>query len=132
MNHFLHQKHEPKFIITKSLFQYPNIKAQTSEEIQPLNEYENSVVVFDDMLLSKQESNINLFFTRGRHDNIDIYYICQSYFHLPKNTIRKFSNITIFLKQTPRGIILLFHDVAGLDMNLEEWKQLCRKAWEND
>ena len=132
MNHFLFQKLEPIFIITKSLNQYPNIKAQTSDEIQPLENYENSTVVFDDMLLSKQESNIDLFFTRGRHNNIDIYYISQSYFHLPRNTIRNNSNIIILFKQTLRDIILLFHDIAGLDMNLEEWKQLCRKAWEND
>ena len=132
MNHILHQKQEPIFIITKSLNQYPKIKAQTSDEIQPLDEYENSVVVFNDMLLSKQEGNIDLFFTRGRHNNIDIYYISQSYFHLPKNTIRNNSNIIILFKQTLRDIILLFHDIAGLDMNLEEWKQLCRKAWEND
>ena len=132
MNHILHQKQEPIFIITKSLNQYPNIKAQTSDEIQPLNEYENSVVVFDDMLLSKQESNIDLFFTRGRHNNIDIYNISQSYFYLTKNTFRNISNIIILYKQTLRDILLLFHDIAGLDMNLDEWKQLCRKAWEND
>ena len=35
--------------------------------------YENSVVVFDEMVLSKQESKIDLFSTRGRHINIDIY-----------------------------------------------------------
>ena len=132
MNHILHQKQEPIFINTISSNQYPKIKAQTSDEIQPLNEYENSVVVIDDMLLSKQESNIDLLFTRGRHNNIDIYYISQSYFHLPKNTIGNNSNINILFKQTLRDIILLFHDIAGLDMNLEEWKQLCRKAWEND
>ena len=132
MNHFLHQKQEPTFIITKSLNQYPNIRAQTSDEIQPLNEYENSVVVFDDMLLSKQECNIDLFFTRGRHHNIDFYYISQSYFHLPKTTIRNNSIIIILFEQTLREIILLFHDMAGLDMNLDQWKQLCRKTWEND
>ena len=86
------------------------------------------LLFFDDMLLSKQESNIDLFFTRGRHSNIDIYYISQSYFHLPKNTIRNNSNIIILFKQTLRDIILLFLDIAGLDVNLEEWKQLCRKA----
>ena len=75
MNRILFQKLEQIFIITKSLNQYPDIKAQTSDEIQPLENYENSTVVFDDMLLSKQESNIDLFFTRGRHNNIDIYYI---------------------------------------------------------
>ena len=34
--------------------------------------------------------------------------------------------------QTLWDIILKFHDIAGLDRNLEDWKQLCRKAWEND
>ena len=132
MNYFLFRKQDLIFIITKSSNQYPNIKAQTSHEIQPLNEYENSTVLFDDRLLSKQENDNNLFFTRGRHDNIDMYYISQSYFHLPKITILNNSNIIILFKQTLRDIILLFHDIAGLDMNLEEWKELCRKAWEND
>ena len=122
MSHILHQNQDPLFIITKSLNQYPKIKAQTTDEIQPLNECENSVVVFDDMLLSKQESIIDLFFTRGGHNNIDIYYISQSFFHLPKNTIRNNSNIIILFKQTQRDILFLFHDIAGLDMNLEEWK----------
>ena len=48
MNYILLPKQEPIFMITKSLNQYPNIKAQTSEEIQPLNEYKNSTVVFVD------------------------------------------------------------------------------------
>ena len=80
----------------------------------------------------EQESNIDLIFTRGRHNNIGIYYISQSYFHLPKKTIGKNSTILFLSKQNPRNLILLFHDIAGLDMNLEEWKQLSRKAWEND
>ena len=132
MNHNLLQKQEPIFKIKKSLNQYPNIKAQISDEIQPLEKFENTTVVFDDMLLSKQESNNDLFFTRARHNNFDIYYISQSYFNLPKKTIRNNSNINNSFKQTLRDVILLFHDIAGLDLNLVEWKQLCRKAWEND
>ena len=132
MNHILLRKQEPIFITTKSLKQYPNIKAQTSDEIQSLNEYKNTIIVFDDMLPSKQESKIDLFFTRGRHKNFDIYYISQSYFHSPKNTIRNISNIIFLFKQTLRDIILLFHDRAGLVLNLEKWKELCHKAWENE
>ena len=132
MNHNPLQTQEPIFIITKSLNHYPKIKAQTSNDIQPLENYENSVVVFDDMLLSKQESDIDLVLTRGRHQTFDSYYISQSYFHLPKNTIRNISNIIFLFRQTLRDIILLFHDIAGLDMNLEEWKQLSRNAWENE
>ena len=131
-NHFLLQKQEPIFVITKSLNQYTNIEAQTSDEIQPVNEFENSTVVFDDTLLSKHESNTNLFFTRGRHKNIDFHYISQSYFYLPKNTTRNNSNINILFKQTLKDIIPLFLDIAGLDMNLEEWKQLWLEAWENE
>ena len=67
-------------IITKSLNQYPNINAQTSDESQPLETYENSTNNLDEVLLSKQASNIDLFFNRGRHDNIDIYYMSQSIF----------------------------------------------------
>ena len=84
------------------------------------------------MLLSKQECNINLFFTRGRLINNEIYYISQSFFHLPKNTTRNKSNIIILFRKTLRDIILLFHDITGLDMNLEEWKKLCRNAWRNN
>ena len=73
MNDILHQKEEPIFIFAKSLIQYPKIKAQTSEEIEPLVNYENNTVVFDDMLLSKQESYCSLFFTPGRHNIFDIY-----------------------------------------------------------
>ena len=84
MNHNLHKKQEPTLIITKSLNQNPNIKAQTSDEIQQLEDYENSTVVFDDTLLSKQESNIDLLFTQGRHNDIEIYYKSQNYFYLRK------------------------------------------------
>ena len=120
MNHILLQKQEPIFVVTKSLNQYPNTNTQASDENQPLQDYENSAVVFDVMLPSKQESHIDLSSTRGRHNNIDIYYMSQSYFHLPKNTIRNISEINILFKQTLRDIILFFHVIAGLNMNLEE------------
>ena len=56
ITYFLLQKFEQIFIITKSLNQYPNIKAQTSVEVQPLENYENSILVFDDMLLSNKKA----------------------------------------------------------------------------
>ena len=116
---FYSKKQDPIFIITKTLNQYPDINAQTSVEIQSLEIYGNNTVVFDYMLQSKQKSNIDKFLTRGRHQNIDKYYISQSDFHLPKITIRKKSNIIILFKQTLRDIILLFHDIAALDMKYE-------------
>ena len=81
------------------------------------------------MLLLKQASNFDLFFKRELHNNIDIYYISQSNFQLSKNTIRNNSINNTSFKQTLRDIILIVHDIAGLDMKVQEWKQLRRKAW---
>ena len=89
MNYISSQKQGEVHIITRSRNQNPLKNRNTIDAIQPLDEYENSTAVFDNMLLSKQESNIGLFFTRRRHTIIDIYYVSQSSFHLPKNFIRE-------------------------------------------
>ena len=62
MNYILLKKQGSILLNTKSQNQYPKIKAQISDQSQPLENYKNSTVVFDDMLLSKQESNFDLFF----------------------------------------------------------------------
>ena len=62
INYTLLQKQERINVITKSVNQYPNNKAQTSDGIQSLEKIGNNLVVFDVMLLSKQESNADLFF----------------------------------------------------------------------
>ena len=54
-------------IITRSPNQYPNYK--TSKGSKPINKYEGSVVVFDDILGARNGSQIDEFFTRGRHED---------------------------------------------------------------
>ena len=90
----------PIHIITRSPNQYPNYK--TSTEIKPINKYIGSVVIFDDMLGAKNSSQIDEFFTRGRHEDLDVYYISQSYFALPRQSIRNNSDRLILFKQTLR------------------------------
>ena len=88
----------PIHIITRSPNQYPNYK--TSTDIKPINKYKGSIVIFDDMLGAKNSSQIDEFFTRGRHEDLDIYYISQSYFGLPRQSIRNNSDRLILFKQT--------------------------------
>ena len=124
------------YIITKSPpEQYINSKIKIKEisnEIRPLNEYENGIIVFDDILGSTNSRFIDQFFIRGRHNNLDIYYLSQSYFDLPKRTIRNNSNKIILFNQTLKDIEHIYRDVAGYDMNYDEFKDLCRKSWEED
>ena len=124
------------YIITKSPHeQYTDSKIKIKEigdEIKPLNEYENGIIVFDDILGSSNSKFIDQFFTRGRHNNLDFYYLSQSYFDLPKRTIRNNSNKIILFNQTLKDIEHIYRDVAGYDMNYDEFKELCRKSWEED
>ena len=124
------------YIISKSPpEQYINSKIkikEISDEIKPLNQYENGIIVFDDILGSSNCRFIDQFFIRGRHNNLDIYYLSQSYFDLPKRTIRNNINKIILFNQTLKDIEHIFRDVAGYDMNYDEFKELCRKSWGED
>ena len=124
------------YIITKSpLEQYTDSKIKIKEingEIKPLNEYENGIIVFDYVLGSTNSRFIDQFFIRGRHNNLDIYYLSQSYFDLPKRTIRTNSNRINLFNQTLKDIEHIYRDVAGYDMNYDEFKELCRKSWDED
>ena len=66
----------PIHIKTRSPNQYPNYK--TSTEIKPINKYKGLIVIFDDMLGFRNSFQIDEFFTRGRHEDSDVYYISQS------------------------------------------------------
>ena len=117
----------PIHIITRSPNQYPNHK--TSNEIKPINKYKGSVVIFDDMLGAKNTSQIDEFFTRGRHEDLDVYYISQSYFALPRQSIRNNSDRLIMFKQTLRDVQSMYHDIGAFDMIYDEFKEMCRVAW---
>ena len=99
----------PIHIITRSPNQCPNYK--TSTEIKTINKYKGSVVIFDDMFGAKNSSQIDEFFTRGRHEDLDVYYISQSYFALPRQIIRNNSDRLILFKQTLRDVQIMYYDI---------------------
>ena len=120
-------KQRPVHIITRSPNQYPNYK--TSNEIEPINKYKGSVVIFDDMLGARNSSQIDEFFTRVRHEDLDVHYISQSYFGLPRQSIRNNSDRLILFKQTLRDVQSMYHDIGAFDMIYNEFKEICRVAW---
>ena len=87
-----------------------------------------NLVVFDDCAYDKQ-SNIHGYFIRGRHYNINCIYLSQSYFQLPKRSIRDNSNCFIFFKLKAKDIANVWQDIASLDMQLDSFKTLCNEAW---
>ena len=117
----------PIHIITRSPNQYHNYK--TSNEIKSINKYKGSVVIFDDVLGARNSSQIDEFFTRNRHEDLDVYYISRSYFGLPRQSIRNNSDRLILFKQTLRDVQSMYYDIGVYDMNYDEFKEMCHKAW---
>ena len=117
----------PVHIITRSPNQYPYYK--TSNEIKSIFKYKGSVVVFDDMLVARNCSQIDEYFTRGRHEDLDVFYISQSYFALLRQSIRNNSDKLILFEQTLPDIQNMYYDIGAFDMIYDEFKERCRVAW---
>ena len=75
----------PIQIITRSSNQDSNSK--TSKKTKPIDKYNGSVVIIDDMLGARNSSQIDDFYTRGRHENLEVSYTSQSCFGLPGQSI---------------------------------------------
>ena len=72
--------------ITRSPYHYSN--KETSIETKPIDFYKGSVVILYDMLGARNSSQKMIFFTRRRHEYLDVYFNSQSYFGIPKQNFR--------------------------------------------
>ena len=77
----------------------------------------------------KNCSQIDEFYTRGRHENLSVDYISQSSFGLPRQTIRSNSEQIILFKQTLRDVQSMYYDIGAYDMKYDEFKEMCHKTW---
>ena len=88
-----------------------------------------NLIVFDDLLLEKQNT-CESYYVRGRHSNVDCFYLTQNYFKLPRETIRENANFICLFSQDLKNLNHIFEDHVGSNMSKEEFKQLCKTAWE--
>ena len=52
---------------------------------------DKNLMIFDDLLLERQ-NKCESYYVRGRHSNVDCFYLSQNYFKLPRQTIRENAN----------------------------------------
>ena len=94
-----------------------------------LNASSKNLLILDDCLLEKQ-NKAESYYTRGRHNNCDTFYISQNYFRLPRQTIRENANFIILFPQDNKNIAHIYADHCGSDMDIDEFKKLCHHVWE--
>ena len=85
-------------------------------------------MVFNDLLLEKD--TCESYYVRGRHNNVDCFYLAQNYFKLPRQTIRENANFICLFPQDMKNLNRISDDHVGNDMTKEEFRQLCNTAWE--
>jgi hypothetical protein len=88
----------------------------------------NHIMIFDDVMMEDQ-SVIKKYFCQGRHNNVNVFYLCQSLHKIAKHCIRENANIFILFRQDDKTL-KYFHEthISG-DMNFVEFKEFCDGAW---
>jgi len=87
-------------------------------------------MIFDDVACKNQD-NIRSYFCMGRNKNIDSFYLCQTYTHIPKHLIRVNANFIIMLKQDDLNTRHIYRDHIKTNMNYKTFVKICQKCWED-
>ena len=86
-------------------------------------------MIFDDSLLEKQ-NKCECYNIRGRHNDVDCFYISKKYFKLPRQTIRENANFICLFPQDLKNINHIHSHHVGENMSKEEFRKFCHKCWE--
>ena len=92
-----------------------------------LNPEDKNLMIFDDLLLEKQ-NKCESYYIRGRHSNVDCFYLSQNYFKLPRQTIRENANFICLFSQDKKNINHIYSDHVGDDMPKDEFRKFCYKC----
>ena len=129
---------QPKYLFLKTICKgiknltYSEFSAN-DEILAPAEAKPNTVMIFDDIACSPQQSIIRKYFSMGRHNFIDCFYLSQSYSNIPKQLIRDNANLLIVFKIDELNLRHLFNDhVVNLDLSFDRFKEICRECWENE
>lgn len=88
----------------------------------------NSIFIFDDVACEKQD-NIRSYFCRGRHSEVDSFYLCQTYTCIPKQLVRDNSNFLCVFKQDDRNLKHIYNEHINSDMSFKQFQNVCNKCW---
>lgn len=106
-----------------------NIK-EGMENIPPLDKMDkeiNHLVIFDDLVLAKDQSRIENYYIRARKLNCSVIYLSQSYYRIPK-IIRSNCNYMCILKLSGNREVKMILSEFGLGVSKEELLRLYTEA----
>ena len=124
---------QPKYKMLREIFKDIEgmklfIFYENEEVILPEKALPNSVFIFDDVICENQ-SIVRSYFSRGRHNQIDVCYLAQSFSRVPKQLIRDNANFIVLFKQDELNLKHVYTDHYSGDKTYAQFKELCASSW---
>lgn len=101
---------------------------EDTDVIHPNSAFPDSVIIFDDVVCENQ-INIRNYFTMGRHNRIDCFYLSQTYSKVPKQLIRDNVNLVLLFNQDEMNLKHIYKEHVNSDMSWLEFKDMCSRVW---
>ena len=108
-----------QIIITEGLGSTP--------DLDKMDKSVNNLVIFDDLVLSKNQSLMESFFVRSRKMNCSVFYLSQGWFRVPK-IIRSNANLIVLLKISGDREIKMILSEFGLGVTKEQMVKMYQDA----
>ena len=99
----------------------------TTPALDKFDKEKNHLVVFDDLVLSKDLSTVENYYIRARKLNCSVIFISQSYFRIPK-IIRNNCSYMVLLKLSGNREVNLILSEFGLGVSKEELNEIYKYA----
>lgn len=126
---------QPKYqLLSEILKNIPEIGYFTFKDSKdvptPEKACKNSVFIFDDVSCDDQQ-HMRMYFSQGRHKNIDSFYLTQTYARIPKHLLRDNANMICIFKMDELNLKHIYVDHVNDDMSFNKFKETCCKCWDS-
>lgn len=101
---------------------------ENEEILLPNKAKPNSIFIFDDVSCDNQQI-IRHYFSMGRHQGVDSFYLCQSYARIPKHLLRDNANVIILFKQDQTNLKHVYNDHCSSDVSYNQLVKMCAECW---
>lgn len=94
-----------------------------------LDKQKSHIMIFDDVMNADQKT-IKDYFCRGRHNNVNVFYLVQSLHKIAKHCVRENANTFILFHQDDKTLKYFHETHLSGDMDFKEFKTFCDNAWQ--
>lgn len=132
---------QPKYEYLRKLFQpqhnnnnYNGVEYReftaSDDVIEPKDAKPNSIIIFDDVICEKNQEIIRKYYSLGRHQSVDSFYLTTTYARIGKHLIRDNCNLVIFSQQNELNLRHIYNDMGvGCHMSFGQFQKFCFECW---